>query len=453
MSMVDVDDLADKWWFVVATYVVAFLPWAIYSAIDHVDGRWRGVSHLANQTFLAATTFTVSLITLTAYVVVQFVAGDWKEAMAAIVVLLASWLPLQRVCRQIWILRANKALGQVLSGISTQPMTRWNPRNSNKFFDNDRPGEGVTDISLFAWWKEWRGFLAALKSLSSSPCALGDAEFGLSRIDHRNAMAVVRFRLRMVTALTGQSDVDVHPATGADNGMKRLVWLFDNLHGHTQIMQSLVSLGLCVSLCKDLCYGVADSSWLGWLEGDERYVYMQDGHLRYCHMLQATQIETELPHEDYHEVFTLLPAERASAEGFRHFKWQHVMYLVSSTLELHALTGALSSPAGMGQAGTLAFVRQHVLGAVAGNSVRVRPLNMFAVTQFLAMDSTTRVFESLQGEDGDRSRWESLKAHADSIAEALTANMQKRGHVNPASIAEPIGALRRVLTDVQRFVV
>lgn len=472
--MLDVRDLSNNGWFVVTSYVVAFSPWAVYGAVDHVGGRWMYVSVLAGRTVLATATLFVSLFALTAYIVVQFAAEDWKEGMAAVVVLLATWLPIMRVSRQLWFVHASATLGRLLSGISTQLTPReprnggkfssaqlipWKPRNSNKFFDNDRPGEGISDISLISWWKELREFREAQKSLSSSTRALGDVGYEPSDSEYDRAMAVVRYRLRLVTAATRYHREFQHPMLGADNGFKRLVWLFDNLVSNREAMQMLLCLGLCVHSCLLLCgpddMFESDLSWINWLQGRENSKYVQDGHLKSCRMLQAMPLETELPDTDYHEAYALLPAERASREQYHHLKWQDVMYVVSSTLELHTLTVALSAPNRFGEIGSPDFVRQHVLGAIAGNSKRAG--DRVSVGEFLASGRTTQVFQSLfQDEAGKKPGecWERLYSSAYKLAIALTTVMRRRTSTPETSeVVAPANALRSVLRDILTSVV
>eukprot|EP00803_Ostreobium_quekettii_P007686 evm.model.scf_240EXC.1 EVM.evm.TU.scf_240EXC.1 scf_240EXC:11088-11724(-) len=157
----DWESLADNKWFVAASYIVAFLPWAVYGVIDHVDSQWRKIEDLRWKTGVAALLCHISILQLLTYSVVQFLAEDWKEAFAALVVLVAAWLPLSRVSRQGWLLKSSRDLGNVLhtlpsvGGYSFRDDFRrandndrerdsWSPGNSNKFFDNDDPGEGVT---------------------------------------------------------------------------------------------------------------------------------------------------------------------------------------------------------------------------------------------------------------------------------------------------------------------
>lgn len=437
----DVHGVANNPLFVAASYLIAFSPWVLYSSVDHVDGRWREVSALSTQTTKAAVTLFVSMCALVAYIAVQFAAKDWKEGMAAAVVLVASsWLPVVRVARQLWVVRASATLGRVLCGVSAESIP-WNPRNSSKFYDNDSPGEGMTDVSLGAWYKEWRSFRTGHKGLPTRAAALGDAGYEPSRSDYDNAMAVANYRLRMVTARVDD----------ADNGLKRLVWLFDNLVGHQDIFQSFVCLGLCVHSCKVLCEGdVAGFCWLSWLQSgftNDLVPQIQDGHLKFCRLLQQKPIETELPPSDYHEVYTLLPAERASREELERLTWQDIMYLVSSTLELHALTSALSAPDSLGGVGTLVFVEKHVLGTVAGNIFRGTDPGL--VEHFQKTPRTIGVFQSLKAHDEGqpRSRWDTLYALANELAEVLSGSMRKVGECNYRALEKPAGALNLFLTN------
>lgn len=441
-STMDVFDVANNPLFVVASYVVAFSPWVLYSSVDHVDGRWREVSTLSALTTKAAVTLCVSIVALVAYTAVQFAAEDWKEGMAAAIVLVASsWLPIVRVARQLWIVRASATLGRVICGVSDDS-TLWNPRNSSKFYDNDGPGEGLTDISLIAWFREWRGFRAGCKGLSSRAAALGDAGYEPSRSDYDHAMAVAKFRLRMVAA-----EVD-----DADNGLKRLVWLFDNLVAHHEKFQAILCLGLLVHSLQILCQAdTAGFRWLEWLQrghANDVVRHVQDGHLKACRMLQQSPDDTKLPPADYHEVYTLLPAERASREELELVKWPDVMYVVSSTLELHVLTVELSSPNSLGGVGTLEFVEKHVLGTVAGN--RFRGSGSRLVEDFRKSSRTGGVFRALRArEEGQpESRWERLYAHANELAEVLSGSMRKVGGYEYDAFAKPAGALNVLLTDV-----
>lgn len=436
----DVNEVANNPLFVLASYVVAFSPWVLYSSVDHVDGRWRELKTLSARTTKAAVTLCVSIVALVAYTAVQFAAEDWKEGMAAAIVLVASsWLPIVRVARQLWIVRASETLGQVVCGVSADSMP-WNPRNSSSFYDNDDPGDGLTDISLTSWFWDWRGFRAGCKGLSSRAAALGDAGYEPSQSDYDHAMAVAHFRLRMVTA----------EADDADNGLRRLVWLFDNLVGHQEKFQAILCLGLLVHSCQVLYQADAVSfRWLDWLQQgytNDVVGHVEDGHLKACRMLQQSPVETKLPPADYHEVYTLLPADRASREELEHLKWQDVMYLVSSTLELHVLTAELSSPDRLGGVGTLEFVEKHVLGTVAGN--RFRGSDSVLVEDFRASMRTGGVLQALRAhEEGQPgSRWDTLYAHANKLAEVLSGSMQKVGGYEYGAFAEPVDALKNLLT-------
>ena len=209
----------------VASYVAAFPPWVVHVVVDHVGGRWRKVEDLRWNTTLAIWVCIASIAWLTIYSSVQFGAGDWKEAMTAVVVLVAAWQAWHRFSRQSWLVSASWSLGHVLNtlphfvGFSAwdahKPLDfdakgAWSSGNSYQLFDNDDPGEGGTNLSLVVAWLLRRQHVLAQKQLqNSSHCRwpLGDDFFPGREIpdlydvgDCELAMDVVRLKLRIIAA-------------------------------------------------------------------------------------------------------------------------------------------------------------------------------------------------------------------------------------------------------------
>lgn len=239
-----VDDFADEAYFVIPAYMLAFGPWIYYSAVDHVDSRWRLVCRLQGQTQLALLLCTVGVAVLAFYVAVQFLAGDWKEAMAALLVMGGTFFPIQRSLRQLWILKANATLERMISST----FGRWRPRNSHVFFDNDSPGEGVTDISLQAWLRGAWGCFGSERRRSQAPTpALEkgrllesmESQWGEfhERIDSKSPLwrKKLEYDMRMICG-------------GPDgNGILRSLWLYENLVFEHQTLTNIIRLGLAVA--------------------------------------------------------------------------------------------------------------------------------------------------------------------------------------------------------------
>eukprot|EP00803_Ostreobium_quekettii_P000981 evm.model.scf_888.1 EVM.evm.TU.scf_888.1 scf_888:7061-9184(-) len=296
---------AQNRFFVITSYSFAFLPWVVYGVVDHVDSRWRKLRRLSFKTWTALVVCSISLVVLVAYMTLQFLTEDWREAMTTLGALLATWLPVHRVCRQVWLLYATKDLGTVLrslpnlGGVSFRDAFKlggtqddedasWDPGNSNKFFDNDAPGEGVSNLSLCEWllkrdmsrWavselRHWEPF-----NLRLQDCILFGGEGVEELYDEFRyglAMDLLRYRLRAVGAgeqgqlyrrqvvkgitavekmlstclpedkveacverLHNQMDKELPewfklvkgaPAKYAEDGLTRAVWLYENLTG------------------------------------------------------------------------------------------------------------------------------------------------------------------------------------------------------------------------------
>eukprot|EP00803_Ostreobium_quekettii_P007023 evm.model.scf_10EXC.4 EVM.evm.TU.scf_10EXC.4 scf_10EXC:212748-214700(-) len=237
--------LADAGWFVAASYIFAFLPWAVNAAVDHVDQRWSCIHGFRRQTALAIGVCCVAVYQLSAYALVQFFAEDWKEAMAASVVLIAASWPIAKLLRQWWALSASTDLGRALSGMPSlgcdaerdkengyrspgnsspyfgdgcpgqgeekvKEKVCWNPGISSQFFDSWEPCQGVCGVSLNAAWLQWGRMLRARKELVQGiilrepVCAKLFTGQGLAPFyDGRRcelALDIVRYQLRILVS-------------------------------------------------------------------------------------------------------------------------------------------------------------------------------------------------------------------------------------------------------------
>ena len=71
------------------------------------------------------------------------------------------------------------------------------------------------------------------------------------------------------------------------------------------------------------------------LKSDNGNFEYDKGHLRDCMLLQCNPHITAFPPEDYQEMYTRLPPYRSSNGKY---KWENIMYIISSTIELSILT-------------------------------------------------------------------------------------------------------------------
>ena len=175
MASIDIFGWADKLPFLLVSYVIAFFPWVYFAVSDHVTARWEPAQRLVKRSWIALIVVLFSTAMLIAYIVIQFGGGDRKEALAAVVVLLAGFGPYVRSAREFWIIYAFRDFERLLSSIPTfrfeKPpealaeapadehdsfTSRFFPTikcaNSSSFFDNDHPGDGVLDLSLKQWF-------------------------------------------------------------------------------------------------------------------------------------------------------------------------------------------------------------------------------------------------------------------------------------------------------------
>ena len=340
--MVSVDDFADEAYFVIPAYVLAFGPWIYYSAIDHVDSRWRPISRLQGQTQLALLLCTVGVAVLAFYVTVQFLFRDWKEAMAALLVMGGTFFPIQRSLRQLWILKANAALERMICST----FGTWQPRNSHMFFDNDSPGEGMTDISLWTWL---RGARDCFKSERNGSRALTPAlEKGTllkSLESHWNEFhkkiefnpelwkTKLEYEMRMISG-------------GPDgNGILRSLWLYENLVDEHQTLTNIIRLGLAVATVDP----VKSLAFLPWLESccvekaeGSTHVFISNSKLSIPRVGILPDLSTHsrerTNYDDCSEAHQKLPSTRSSQRRNGELLWEDFMVLINSTLELAFLT-------------------------------------------------------------------------------------------------------------------
>lgn len=359
------DDYAEKVYFVVPVYIFAFVPWVYYAAVDHIDSRWKPVGDLWQTTILALVLFVMGEAVLIGYIVVQGLAGDWKEAMAAIVVVLGTFFPVQRVLRQLWVLRANYSLGQFLRTTFGQ----WEPGNNNSFFDNDNPGEGITDITLWpGWGRLWRkvwGMAMSLRGDNQKQEAAFTFDGSFAELPQEDKLTqlhklcktnpweeTVRYPFRIVA---GAPD---------DNGIARSLWLYENLVNSEDTLTNILRLGLSIQISHHMTLMNPFHLFLKWLEdssrGDEeeggptaagRFSYMNEmpPDIPSCKVLpvlvrHADTDETRVTFDDCSEAFLRLPASRRSVQANGGLIWEDFMVLVCSTLDVALWTTSLFAP-------------------------------------------------------------------------------------------------------------
>ena len=165
--------LADEPAFIILSYIFAFFPWVYFAVSDHITARWEPSQRLVKRVWIALFVLLPSTAVLFAYIVIQYRAGDTKEALAAVVVLLAGFGPYVRTAREFWIMYAFRDFQGLLHSIPifhfsydtkyqrkerifSEHLYSWlfptiKYANSGSFFDNDSPGDGVQDLSLKQW--------------------------------------------------------------------------------------------------------------------------------------------------------------------------------------------------------------------------------------------------------------------------------------------------------------
>ena len=168
--------------FILTSYIIAFFPWVYFTITDHITARWQPAQRLVKSAWTALIVQVFSTIMLLIYISIQFAEGDIKEALAAVVVLLAGYGPYIRTAREFWIIYAFRDFEWLLDAIPVfsfehrgnnhrrqiQKCASWvfpsiKYANSSSFFDNDSPGDGVLDLSLGQWVVNGRFYHSACR--------------------------------------------------------------------------------------------------------------------------------------------------------------------------------------------------------------------------------------------------------------------------------------------------
>ena len=448
----------DSGGYIILTYTLAIIPWVFINVFDHINKKWEptSVSHdnmtinidndnepdrskntifqdsikkLKNKffrvyykTWTHIVYFIGNLVSLIYYTFINFQKGNYHESMATIVIIIAAFFPVNRVIRQMYIIRSESSLGHELTYLckkaegneekeeekekeKEKEKFKWYSNNNNSFFDNDNPGEGVTDISIFRWVKEFCSYklskyqLYKLMKNTKENEIISDEIINyeeendenqndeeknnykqnykkyFSTIDHSYKIAI--YKMRLVTSRAGYEMNRDMRIKGADNGIIKMVWLYDNMIYNKDIFTYIFQIGIFMHCLAQIINNhdktltqeqVDNMEWLEWLKGkedkknniewlewikgkeDKKKLYekksehlkgdngnfkQDEGHLRDCMLLQCNPYITAFPPEDYQEMYTRLPPYRASNGQY---KWENIMYIISSTIELSILT-------------------------------------------------------------------------------------------------------------------
>ena len=428
----------DSGGYIILTYTLAIIPWVFINVFDHINKKWEptSVSHdnmtinidndnepdrskitifqdsikkLKNKffrvyykTWTHILYFIGNLVSLIYYTFINFQKGNYHESMATIVIIIAAFFPVNRVIRQMYIIRSESSLGHELTYLckkaegneekekeKEKEKFKWYSNNNNSFFDNDNPGEGVTDISIFRWVKEFCSYklskyqLYKLMKNTKENEIINDEIINyeeendenqndeeknnykqnykkyFSTIDHSYKIAI--YKMRLVTSRAGYEMNRDMRIKGADNGIIKMVWLYDNMIYNKDIFTYIFQIGIFMHCLAQIINNydkiltqeqVDNMEWLEWLKGkeDKKNLYEKqsehlkgdngnfkydEGHLRDCMLLQCNPYITAFPPEDYQEMYTRLPPCRASNGQY---KWENIMYIISSTIELSILT-------------------------------------------------------------------------------------------------------------------
>lgn len=420
----------DSGGYIILTYTLAIIPWVFINVFDHINKKWEptSVSHdnmiinidndnepdpskntifqdsikkLKNKffrvyykTWTHIVYFIGNLVSLILYTSINFQKGNYHESMATIAIIIAAFFPVNRVIRQMYIIRSESSLGDELTYLckkteeNKEKKFNWYSNNNSSFFDNDNPGEGVTDISIFRWVKEFCSYklskykLYKLMKNTKENQIINDEiinyekkndeennydkqnyEKYFSTIDHSYKIAI--YKMRLVTSRAGYEMNRDMRIKGADNGIIKMVWLYDNMIYNKDIFTYIFQIGIFMHCLTQIVNNYSDEiltqgqvynmEWLEWLRGKEEEILYgkqqsinsehlkgnsinfkyDDGHLRDCMLLQCNPYITAFPPEDYQEMYTRLPPNRASNGQY---KWENIMYIISSTIELSILT-------------------------------------------------------------------------------------------------------------------
>jgi len=440
----------DSGGYIILTYTLAIIPWVFINVFDHINKKWEptSVSHdnmtinidndnepdpfkntifqdsikkLKNKffrvyykTWTHIVYFIGNLVSLIYYTFINFQKGNYHESMATIAIIIAAFFPVNRVIRQMYIIRSESSLGHELTYLckkaegneeekeKEKEKFKWYSNNNNSFFDNDNPGEGVTDISIFRWVKEFFSYKLSkyqlyklMKNTKENEIINEEIEEEndenqndeeknnykqnykkyFSTIDHSYKIAI--YKMRLVTSRAGYEMNRDMRIKGADNGIIKMVWLYDNMIYNKDIFTYIFQIGIFMHCLTQIINNhdktltqeqVDNMEWLEWLKGkedkknnmewlewikgkeDKKNLYekqsehlkgdngnfkQDEGHLRDCMLLQCNPYITAFPPEDYQEMYTRLPPYRASNGQY---KWENIMYIISSTIELSILT-------------------------------------------------------------------------------------------------------------------
>ena len=203
----------DSGGYIILTYTIAIIPWVFINVFDHINKKWEptSVSHdnmvinidndyepdpfkntifqdsiknfknkffrVYYKTWTHIIYFIGNLISLMFYTGINFQKGNYHESMATIAIIIAAFFPVNRIIRQIYIIRSESSLGDELEYLYKKTVEtekegkeiKWYSNNNNSFFDNDNPGEGVTDISILRWVNEFFSYKSSNCLLYTSP--------------------------------------------------------------------------------------------------------------------------------------------------------------------------------------------------------------------------------------------------------------------------------------------
>ncbi|PXF41000.1 hypothetical protein BWQ96_09295 [Gracilariopsis chorda] len=103
--MVDLEALSNLVWFVISTYVSAFLTWTVLTNTDFMSSKWVSVRRTRKAGYRFLLWKFVPMLYVIFYGVVQWKAGEFKEMAAAVIAMVFTALIGLRTVWGLWKLR------------------------------------------------------------------------------------------------------------------------------------------------------------------------------------------------------------------------------------------------------------------------------------------------------------------------------------------------------------